>query len=255
MWPSAERCRNDAAACGSRLHDRIAQPFARRTDQQGRRVRTTGAIIAAQVVVQRRDGARMQRQGAGLVELAVPDRHHAVRGVEVIVVEADRLADPHAGCRQEADQGPVGRLHVRSAQVARGPHQVRDLLRRVEIRRCAPPSRRQKIGGRHLGHLVECAEVPGEEANLGQTSGVPDRGGACGPGRPGQRRRGPDMRLAAAFDEGDELAEKPLGLVHLVAEGAPHGQIIGNGLRQRAHRSPSGQGRAIRRRLSRSTLA
>lgn len=238
-----------------RLHDRIAQPFARRTDQQGRRVHTTGAIIAAQVVVQRRDGARMQRQGAGLVELAVPDRQQAVRGIEVIVVEADRLADPHAGCRQEADQGPVGRLHVRSAQVARGPHQVRDLLPRVEIRRCAPPSRRQKIGGRHLGHLVECAEVPGEEANLGQTSGVPDRGGACGPGRPGQRRRGPDMRLAAVFDEGDELAEKPLGLVHLVAEGAPHGQIISNSLRQRAHRSPSGQGRAIRRRLSRSTFA
>ena len=63
------------------------------------------------------------------------------------------------------------------------------------------------------------------------------------------------MHLAAFLGEGDELAEKPLGLVQLVAEGAPHGQIIGKGLTQVAHRSPSDQGRAIRRRLSRSTLA
>jgi hypothetical protein len=34
------------------------------------------------------------------------------------------------------------------------------------------------------------------------------------------------MGLAAIFGEGNELAEKPLGLVHLVAEGAPHAQII-----------------------------
>jgi hypothetical protein len=100
----------------------------------------------------------------------VPDRQHAVRGVEVVAVEADGLSDPHAGCRKKADQRPVGRPHVRSAQDRRGPHQVRDLLRRVKIRRCTAPSRRQKIVGRHLGHRVERAEVPGEEANLGQTS-------------------------------------------------------------------------------------
>jgi hypothetical protein len=34
------------------------------------------------------------------------------------------------------------------------------------------------------------------------------------------------MGLTAIFGEGDELAEKPLCLVHLVAEGAPHAQII-----------------------------
>jgi hypothetical protein len=38
------------------------------------------------------------------------------------------------------------------------------------------------------------------------------------------------MSLAAILGEGCKLAKKPLGLVHLVAEGAPHGQIISKSL-------------------------
>ncbi len=197
----------------------------------------------------------MQRQGTRLVEFAVPDRQHAAARVEVVAVEADRLADPHAGRRQKADQDPVGRLHMRSAQVTSGMHQRCNLLRPIEIRRRAARLRRQKISGRHLGPWVKCLQVPGKEANLGQTSGGPDYVSTSGQGRPGQRRFGSDMRLAAFTRKGGELAKKPSRLVHLVAEGAPQGEIVGKGIAQVAHRAPSGQWRAIRRRVSRSTLA
>ena len=40
-----------------------------------------------------------------------------------------------------------------------------------------------------------------------------------------------------------------------VAEGAPHGQIIGEGLTEEVHAASPGQGRAIIRKVSRSTLA
>ncbi len=112
----------------------------------------------------------MQRQGAGLVELTVPDRHHAAACIKVVAVEADRLADPHAGRCQEADQGPIGRLHMRPAQDRGRLHQCRNLRRRVEIGCCAPRLCGQQVGRWYLGSLVECAQVRGEETNLGQPS-------------------------------------------------------------------------------------
>jgi len=152
------------------VHGSIAQPFAARADQQGRHARRSGSVIAAQTGVERRDGRRVQRQGTRLVELGPPDRHHAAVRVEVIAVEGDCLADPHAGHRQKADQGPAGRLHMRSVQDRGRLHQCRNLLRRIGIGRCTPRLCGQKVGRRYLGPLVERAQVPGEEANLGQPS-------------------------------------------------------------------------------------
>ena len=92
------------------VHGSIAQPFAARADQQDRRALRTGSVIEAQIGVEGCDGRRVQRQGTRLVELSVPDRHHAAARVEVALIEADCLADPHAGRRQQTDQGPEGRL-------------------------------------------------------------------------------------------------------------------------------------------------
>lgn len=98
-------------------------------------------------------------------------------------------------------------------------------------------------------------EVPGKETNLGQSPGCPDRRGACGLGCPGQRRFGGQMVFAAIFDEGDELTEQSFGLVQLSTKGALHGQLVGKGLPKGAHCTSPGQGRAIMRKLSRSSLA
>jgi len=103
--------------------------------------------------------------------------------------------------------------------------------------------------------MVERLQVSGEEANFGQASGDPYRSAILGLGRPNQGRFNPDMGFSAILGKSDELAKKSLGLVQLVAEGTAHGQIIGKGLTQSAHWSPSGQGRAIVRSLSKSTLA
>ena len=96
---------------------------------------------------------------------------------------------------------------MRSAQDHRDPHKVRDLLRRVEIRRCAAHMCGQQIGRRHLGPRIE--RVPGKKSNIGQPPECPDHVSARREGRPGQRRFGPDMRLAVVLGEGCEQAEKP----------------------------------------------
>jgi hypothetical protein len=52
-----------------------------------------------------------------------------------------------------------------------------------------------------------------------------------------------------------ELAEKALGLLELVAQRPAHRQVLGHGLAQRAHRTAPGHGRAICLSASRLTLA
>jgi hypothetical protein len=61
--------------------------------------------------------------------------------------------------------------------------------------------------------------------------------------------------FATILDVVEELSEQLLGSNKLVAKDATHGQIVGKGLAESAHRTSPGQGRAIVRRASRSTLA
>lgn len=63
------------------------------------------------------------------------------------------------------------------------------------------------------------------------------------------------MVFALRLEVGEELGKKLLGPNKRVAEGATHGQVIGQGLAKGAHATSPGQGRAIVRRASRSTLA
>jgi hypothetical protein len=61
--------------------------------------------------------------------------------------------------------------------------------------------------------------------------------------------------FATILDVSEELTEELLRSDELVAEDMAHGQIVGKGLAESAHGTSPGQGRAIVRRASRSTLA
>jgi hypothetical protein len=63
------------------------------------------------------------------------------------------------------------------------------------------------------------------------------------------------MLFATILDEGEELGQEFFGPSEPVAKGAPHGQVIGEGLAKDVHAASPGQRRAIVRKVSRSTLA
>ena len=78
---------------------------------------------------------------------------------------------------------------------------------------------------------------------------------ACRQRRPGKGRLGGQVVFATILDVGEELSEELLGSSKLVAEDATHGQVVGEGLAERVHATSPGQGRAIVRKASWSTLA
>src|SRR5262245_56678446 len=97
--------------------------------------------------------------------------------------------------------------------------------------------------------------MDGKAANVGETPGNTVRIGACR-----RRRRRPGSRkgqvvFATMFDEGKELSQELLGTSEPVTKGAPHGQVISEGLTEDVHAASPGQGRAIIRKASWSTLA
>src|SRR5664279_4683459 len=98
-------------------------------------------------------------------------------------------------------------------------------------------------------------EVSGEDTNFGKSPGSPACVGTSGESRPGQRRFGCQTFFAAIFGEGNELTEKSLCFVKLVIKGATHGQIVCESLAKGAHWTSPGHGRAIMRKLLRSTFA
>jgi hypothetical protein len=212
-------------------------------------------IIAVQVVLQGRDHGWVQRQFADLAEFAVADREQAIGRVEVIAVEADRLSDTHSGCRQHANQCPIRCLQVGPAQDRCRRHQIRDFVWRVEVRCCSARSTWQDTHWRHLGGRFDPMEVSGEDTNVRKSPGSPACIGACGESCPSQRRFGRQAFFAAIFDEGNELTEKSLCFVKLVAKGTPHGQIVCKSLAKGAHWTSPGHGRAIMRKPLRSTFA
>ena len=61
--------------------------------------------------------------------------------------------------------------------------------------------------------------------------------------------------LTTRLEVGEELSQQFLGPNQPVTKDAPHGQVVGQGLAEGAHAPSPGQGRAIVRSRSRSTLA
>jgi hypothetical protein len=100
----------------------VAKPGARGGQQQRGADRRREQLVARlEIVPQRRHRGWVQREQAGLAELAVAHpQQPVVVGVEVVAVEPDRLADAHPGDGQQADQGLVGRCPKRAGQGAGG---------------------------------------------------------------------------------------------------------------------------------------
>jgi hypothetical protein len=97
--------------------------------------------------------------------------------------------------------------------------------------------------------------MDGEAANVAETPGHPVRIGSCRRRRPSQGSLDGQMLFATMLDEGEELSQELLGTSEPVTKGAPHGQVISEGLTEDVHAASPGQGRAIIRKVSRSTLA
>ena len=72
---------------------------------------------------------------------------------------------------------------------------------------------------------------------------------------PGEGGLGAHALLSQILQIRQELSEELLGSLELVAKGTAHGQVVDEDFAEGAHATPPGQGRAIVRRASRSTLA
>ena len=121
-------------------------------------------VPEAGVLGERVDRARMQRHLAPLLVLAM-DAQHAILEIDVLALEAERLAEPQPGDSQQPDQRAVRRSPRRWLQRGGCVHQREDLGRRVDIRREALRAGGQQIPGRDLGPLVDRREMPGEPAD------------------------------------------------------------------------------------------
>jgi hypothetical protein len=197
----------------------------------------------------------MQRQLAGFSGLSEPDGQNTTARIEVAAVKADRFSNPHPGHCQQADQCPVGRFPMWRAQCCGRGHQRDDVLLGIEIRRRSVRPPWQQVTGRHLGCRVEPAQVGRKGANHGKPGGHPVSIGACRQRRPGEGHLRGQVVFALCLEVGEELVKELLRPSKRVSEGATHGQVVGQGLTKRAHAASPGQGRAIVRRASRSTLA
>jgi hypothetical protein len=197
----------------------------------------------------------MQRHLTGLAELAVTDRQQAIDRIKIAAIEADGLANPHAAHRQQGDQRPIRRHPVRRAQAAGCRHQGGNVRVRVEIGRGTTALPRQQIPRRHLRRRVDALQVNGKATNDRQPGRCPTSMRARRDGRPGHCRGSGQVLFATNLDVGEELSQQFLGPNQPVAKNAPHGQVVGQGLAEGAHAPSPGQGRAIVRSRSRSTLA
>jgi hypothetical protein len=119
----------------------------------------------------------MQRQLPGSAAFTFPDQQHSVIVVEVVGVEADHLADAHAGDRQQRDQGLIGDHPQRKPQRGSGGDQRGDFGVGVEKRVGAVGFPRQHISGWNLVRLIEDVQVAGEPPHDGESMRPPQRAG------------------------------------------------------------------------------
>lgn len=220
----------------------------------GVRVELAAAVLVA---LKRLQGTGLQRHLPRLAELRAAHHQHAIGDVDVIAVQAQRLADPQAGGREQPHQRLVGggpqRLTDRAAS---GVHQPQHLVVCVDERRPPCPRDADQAGRRDLGARVDSGEVAREPADGRHP--VAGDGAARWPvavQRPRQCRRDGDVLVLAGVEMLDEPRQLAGGVVELVTEHPPQPQVIVQVAGQGAHDVAPGQGRATCRRRPRSTLA
>jgi hypothetical protein len=183
-----------------------------------------------QVLPQPGRGGRVQRQQAGLAELALAHGHHAGGLVEVAGVQGDRLADPHAGDGQQPDQGRVGRRAEPTRQPGGSCEHGGDVAGGIQVGGGAVSLAGDEPRWRHLGGGVDGAQVGGEPAHGRQPHRPPPGRGVGRQGRPRQGVADGDRGGLALLQVGDELGQQLLGAFQLEPQRPADAQVVGHGL-------------------------
>ena len=199
----------------------------------------------------------MERHEARLPEFGVLNLQawRSTDEVDVIDVEANRLAAAEATARQQPDHGGDG---VRTQRIGRseragGVHQSNDLVGREDARG-GTFARANQPGAGDIDIGLGGADHREKPAHDAQPPRVLAFGTRRGPLDGNLRNRGV---VAAPFEMLDEVLQEAYFPLHGEAEGAAQRDV---GLQVLApslagHRSPPGHGRAIVARVSRSSFA
>ena len=122
-------------------------------------------VAAAPVAGERGEGRGVERDQAEALRLVLADDQHAFPGVDVTVVERERLADPQPGDRQQRDEDGIGLGAQRAPQPPGRGLQRGDVGGRVKVgHRPQPPAREQARGRDLVGRVVGVQE-DGEAAD------------------------------------------------------------------------------------------
>jgi hypothetical protein len=213
--------------------------------------------LAAEPLVGLQRGHRglVQREQPPLAELGVRHDQHPLSCVEVAVIEGQGFADPHAGYRQQPDQGLDGGGAQRGPQPLRLGKQRRDVSSGIQVGDRAVTAAWQQAGRDDLSSRVEGAQVGGEATGHRHAERKPARARAGRQGGPGQRVRRRDRDRSGLFQVTDELGEQPGVAVQLESHAAAQVQVAGQCLAQPGHDRLPGHGRARPRNASTLTLA
>ncbi len=224
-------------------------------------------VTAVPVAGERGEGCRVERDQAEALRLVLADEQHAFDGVDVSVVERERLADPQPGHRQERYEDGIGVGSQRAPQPPGRGLQRGDVGGRVKVgHRPEPPAGEQARGRDLVGRVVGVQER-GETADRfhAQCRGIRPVPRLAHPVRCRLDRERVLLPLAEVVQE---LPQVPLGPDELAAERPAQGQVVievaGERAGRRVHGAPAGsrgadgaagQGGASGRRAATSTLA
>ena len=255
-WPAQ-------AEPAGQLHERpgedmVVESGAAFGDEEG----ATQAVVAESPTLlgvgpQRGGGRGMERHEARLPKLGALnlEARRSTDEIDVIDVEANRLAGAEATARQQPDHGGDG---VRTQRIgwsegAGGVHRSNDLVGREDARG-GTFARANQPGAGHVDVGLGGADHREKPAHDAQPPRVLAFGARRGPLDGDLRNRGV---VAAPFEMLDEVVQEADFPLHGEADGAAQRDV---GLHVLApslagHRVPPGHGRAIVARVSRSSLA
>ena len=208
------------------------------------------------IPAQRRDSGRVHRYPSSLVVLGLADHDHTGVQVDIIDVETDGLAHPHAGHGHQPEKRVIRRGGQRPWPLRCHRQQPSDVGIGHHVGRGAAAPIDQQIAGRHRHCGVQAVQIAGESSHHRQSLLPPTRLHALRCGGPLQggvdgRCRGPD-----ALEVVDERRQQPTMVVQLETQRASNPQIfLDVGAQLAAHRPPPGHERATTRRAARSSLA
>src|SRR3984893_6374913 len=136
-----------------------------------------------------------------------------------------------------------------------GSQQPLNLLLGVQIRTGSPRSKREQTGRRNLGSRIGCAPMASEHANETQSPGPIAWLMVKRLHRPlqGQCRR--DVGRFFLLQKSRELCQAGSCVAQFEPQAATQSDVILNSVSQWLHRLPPGQGRAMERSETMSTLA